>query len=81
MGRARPRLDAARRRQPGQAQAWGLDSFQIFPNFVILIWEPGWYLTYHYWPTSHNTHIFEGTLYFVPPRRPRASGSRRRWRR
>ena len=20
------------------------------------------YLTYHYWPTSYNTHIFEGTL-------------------
>ena len=35
---------------------------------MLLIWEPGWYLTYHYWPTSYNTHIFEGTLYFVPPK-------------
>ncbi|MCB1005451.1 MAG: hypothetical protein KDB35_14800, partial [Acidimicrobiales bacterium] len=25
-------------------------------------------LTYHYWPTSYNTHVFEGGLYFVPPR-------------
>jgi hypothetical protein len=33
---------------------------------VILIWERNWYLTYHYWPTSHNTHVFEGNLYFVP---------------
>jgi hypothetical protein len=33
-----------------------------------LIWEPNWYLTYHYWPTSYNTHIFEGTLYFFPPK-------------
>ena len=21
---------------------------------------------YRYWPTSHNTHRFEGTLFFVP---------------
>ena len=55
---------------PGRADPaqWGLDSFQIWPNFVILIWQPGWYLTYHYWPTSYNTHIFEGTLYFMPPK-------------
>lgn len=31
----------------------------------------GWYLTYQYWPTSHNTHIFEGNLYFTPARTPR----------
>jgi hypothetical protein len=35
---------------------------------MVLIWKPGWVLTYHYWPTSHNTHIFEGTCYFVPPK-------------
>ena len=50
---------------------WGLDSFQLFPNFVILFWGQGWYLTYHYWPTSYNSHVFEGTLYFPPPRTPR----------
>jgi hypothetical protein len=32
-----------------------------------LVWAPNWYLTYHYWPTSYNTHIFETSLYFVPP--------------
>jgi hypothetical protein len=52
---------------PARHPAWGVDSFVFFPNFMLLIWEPGWYLTYHYWPTSYNTHIFEGTLYFVPP--------------
>jgi hypothetical protein len=52
---------------PGNAKNWGLDSFQVWPNFVILIWERSWYLTYHYWPTAHNTHVFEGNLYFVPP--------------
>jgi phenylpropionate dioxygenase-like ring-hydroxylating dioxygenase large terminal subunit len=52
---------------PARSPAWGIDSFVFFPNFMLLVWEPGWYLTYHYWPTSFNSHIFEGTLYFVPP--------------
>jgi phenylpropionate dioxygenase-like ring-hydroxylating dioxygenase large terminal subunit len=52
---------------PARHPAWGVDSFVFFPNFMLLVWAPGWYLTYHYWPTSYNTHIFEGTLYFVPP--------------
>jgi len=56
---------------PGRAKWWGMDSFQLWPNFVILIWERNWYLTYHYWPTSHNTHVFEGKLYFVPARNAR----------
>jgi phenylpropionate dioxygenase-like ring-hydroxylating dioxygenase large terminal subunit len=53
---------------PAKHKAWGTDSFVFFPNFMILIWKPNWYLTYHYWPTSYNTHIFEGTCYFVPPK-------------
>jgi hypothetical protein len=56
---------------PAKCDPWGLDSFQLFPNFVILFWGQGWYLTYHYWPTSFNTHIFEGTVYFPQPRTPR----------
>ncbi|MEZ5254665.1 MAG: aromatic ring-hydroxylating dioxygenase subunit alpha [Microthrixaceae bacterium] len=52
---------------PSGSKSWGEDSFLFFPNFMILIWKPNWYLTYHYWPTSHSSHIFEGTLYFVPP--------------
>jgi phenylpropionate dioxygenase-like ring-hydroxylating dioxygenase large terminal subunit len=52
---------------PARNPAWGIDSFLFFPNFMLLIWKPNWYLTYHYWPTSYNTHIFEGTVYFVPP--------------
>jgi phenylpropionate dioxygenase-like ring-hydroxylating dioxygenase large terminal subunit len=56
---------------PARSPAWGIDSFLFFPNFMLLVWAPNWYLTYHYWPTSYNTHIFEGTLYFVPPRNAR----------
>ncbi|OBY31059.1 aromatic ring-hydroxylating oxygenase subunit alpha [Mycolicibacter kumamotonensis] len=50
---------------------WGIDSFVFFPNFMILIWEPGWYLTYQYWPTAADKHTFEASLYFVPPRNAR----------
>ena len=53
---------------PTNHPAWGLDTYLFFPNFMVLIWKTGWVLTYHYWPTSHNTHIFEGTCYFVPPK-------------
>ena len=53
---------------PARSPAWGVDSFVFFPNFMLLVWAPGWYLTYHYWPTAYNRHIFEGTLYFVPPK-------------
>ena len=56
---------------PANCEPWGLDSFQLFPNFVILFWGQGWYLTYHYWPTSHRSHIFECTLYFPQPRTAR----------
>jgi hypothetical protein len=56
---------------PARHRAWGVDSFLFFPNFMVLVWAPNWYLTYHYWPTSYNTHVFEGTLYFVPPKTAR----------
>ena len=52
---------------PTKHRSWGLDSYVFFPNFMIVVWEPGWYLTYHYWPTAYNEHIFEGTLYMAPP--------------
>ena len=52
---------------PSGHKAWGVDSFLFFPNFMILVWKPNWYLTYHYWPTGVDTHIFEADLYFVPP--------------
>jgi phenylpropionate dioxygenase-like ring-hydroxylating dioxygenase large terminal subunit len=53
---------------PARSKVWGTDSFHFFPNFMLLIWAPNWYLTYHYWPTAYNRHTFEGTLYFVPPK-------------
>jgi len=33
---------------PSRQPQWGLDSYVFFPNFMIVVWSPGWYLTYHY---------------------------------
>jgi hypothetical protein len=52
-------------------QVWPLDPSQIWPNFVILIWLRGGYLTYHYWPTSHNRQLFEGNPYLGPAKTAR----------
>jgi phenylpropionate dioxygenase-like ring-hydroxylating dioxygenase large terminal subunit len=56
---------------PAGRKSWGLDSFLFFPNFMLLIWKQNWVITYHYWPTSYNTHIFEGAAYFAPPKNGR----------
>jgi len=53
---------------PGKIEPWGLSSFQFFPNFAILVWEAGWYNTHQFWPTSHNTVVFEGNVYSLPAR-------------
>ena len=53
---------------PGRHKSWGTDSFEFFPNFTLLFWAPGWYLTYNYWPTAVDKHVFEADLYFVPPK-------------
>ncbi|NKY57611.1 aromatic ring-hydroxylating oxygenase subunit alpha [Nocardia flavorosea] len=56
---------------PAGHRAWGVDEFEIWPNFSLLFWAPGWYLTYHYWPTAVDKHIFEANLYFVPAKTAR----------
>jgi phenylpropionate dioxygenase-like ring-hydroxylating dioxygenase large terminal subunit len=56
---------------PARHRAWGVDEIEFFPNMSLLFWAPGWYLTYHYWPTAVNSHTFEASLYFVPPKNAR----------
>jgi glycine betaine catabolism A len=56
---------------PGKLDPWSVSTFNIFPNFVVLLYERGWYLTYHYWPTSPRTHDWEMDFYFPPARSPR----------
>lgn len=51
---------------PSNHHAWGTDTFLIFPNLMILVWETEWYLTYQYWPLESGKHLFETELFFVP---------------
>jgi phenylpropionate dioxygenase-like ring-hydroxylating dioxygenase large terminal subunit len=55
---------------PGKAPIWGNQSYQLWPNLVFLFWTQGFYYIYHYWPTSHNTMIYETTIYFPPAKKP-----------
>jgi len=52
---------------PSRIEPWGLDSWQLYPNLVILPWVKNWYLIYEYWPISRNKHRFIVTGGFVPP--------------
>ena len=63
--------DRARGLNPAGFEQWNVSAYHLFPNTTILFRGAGWYLTYSYWPTSFNTHIFEGNLYFPPARSPR----------
>jgi len=56
---------------PAGIEPWGNQSFQLWPNLVFLFWSQGFYYTYHYWPTSHRSFVYEGTLYFPPAKTPR----------
>jgi len=56
---------------PGGCDPVGISLFEIWPNLGIQFWERGWYHTYHHWPTSHNTHLFECNLYYVPAKNAR----------
>jgi phenylpropionate dioxygenase-like ring-hydroxylating dioxygenase large terminal subunit len=56
---------------PGGCESIGISLFEIWPNFGIQFWERGWYHTYHHWPTSHDSHVFECNLYFPPARSAR----------
>ena len=76
VGRARSRSTCRRRSTRRAAAAWGIDSFLFFPNFMVLVWSPNWYLTYHYWPTSlQHAHLRGHVLLRPAEERARASGA------
>lgn len=52
---------------PGRSPHWGVDSFQFFPNFVLVFWSSGCYTTHAHWPTGPHSHIFELVIYFRQP--------------
>ena len=52
---------------PGGVANWGLDNWQIYPNFSLQPWGLNWFITYEHWPIDANTHRFILGMYFVPP--------------
>ncbi len=51
---------------PTRSERYGFDSFQFFPNFVIIFSASGYSLHTH-WPTGPHSHIFEVEMYYRPP--------------
>ncbi|MCA9503453.1 MAG: aromatic ring-hydroxylating dioxygenase subunit alpha [Myxococcota bacterium] len=52
---------------PAGIENWGVDSWQFYPNFVIITWKSNYWYTYHYWPTGPTSHRFEWTVAFAEP--------------
>ena len=64
---------------PGDVVPWGISNFQIFPNIELLVYERGWYLTYHYWPTvPQHPHLGGHVLLRAVGRASRARAARGR---
>ncbi len=51
---------------PTRSDKYGFDSFQFFPNFVIIFSSSG-FTTHAHWPTGPHSHIVEVDMYFRPP--------------
>ncbi len=51
---------------PTRSATYGFDSFQFFPNFVVIFSSSG-FTTHMHWPTGPHSHIIEVDMYFRPP--------------
>jgi phenylpropionate dioxygenase-like ring-hydroxylating dioxygenase large terminal subunit len=51
---------------PTRSDRYGFDSFQFFPNFVIIFSSSG-YTTHAHWPTGPHSHIIEVDMYYHRP--------------
>lgn len=51
---------------PTRSEKYGFDSFQFFPNFVLIFSSSG-FTTHAHWPTGPHSHIVEIDMYFRPP--------------
>lgn len=51
---------------PTRSEKYGFDSFQFFPNFVLIFSSSG-FTTHAHWPTGPHSHIVEVDMYFRPP--------------
>jgi phenylpropionate dioxygenase-like ring-hydroxylating dioxygenase large terminal subunit len=51
---------------PTRSEKYGFDSFQFFPNFVLIFGASGFTIHTH-WPTGPHSHTFEVEMYYRPP--------------
>jgi len=51
---------------PTGAEKHGFDSYQFFPNFVIIFGASG-FTTHAHWPTGPHSHTFEVEMFYAPP--------------
>ena len=51
---------------PTRSERYGFDSFQFFPNFVLIFGASG-FTTHTHWPTGPHSHIFESEWFFWQP--------------
>ena len=51
---------------PTRSDKYGFDSYQFFPNFVLIFGSSGFTVHTH-WPTGPHSHIFETEMYYQPP--------------
>ena len=55
---------------PGNAEIWGNQSFQLWPNLAFLFWTQGFLYVFEYWPLTYDTMDLEATLYFPAATKP-----------
>jgi len=51
---------------PTRSDKYGFDSFQFFPNFVVIFSSSG-FTTHTHWPTGPHSHVIEVEMFFRPP--------------
>ena len=58
---------------PTRSEKYGFDSYQFFPNFVLIFGASGFTVHTH-WPTGPHSHIFEDGDVLPAARRPTRNG-------
>jgi len=51
---------------PTRSGRYGFDSFQFFPNFVLIFGASG-FTTHTHWPTGPHSHVIEVEMFYRPP--------------
>ncbi len=55
---------------PTMSPTWGFDLNVLFPNFYLLLYGIGFYVSYNFWPLEVDRTLFEVRMYFPPPETP-----------